>query len=128
MVPAPAPAVELLKALALCYYLSGRRFESAAGGSNRGSNLLGPTRTFRTILDLRGKNFQTGRRFEPAAGGSNRGSNLLGPARKFKSARFGSKTCFWWRFHNSSQTYFGKKSKERVKTIKRCICIKTLFF
>ena len=40
-------------------------------------------------------------------------------------ARFGSRTCFLRWFYNRSQVYFGQKSEEHIKTIKkRCLEIK----
>ena len=36
-----------------------------------------------------------------------------------KTARFGFKTCFLSYFHNRSEAYFGQKSEEQVKTIRK---------
>ena len=36
-----------------------------------------------------------------------------------KIARFGSRTSFLRSFHNRSEAYFGQKSEEHVKTIKK---------
>ena len=40
-------------------------------------------------------------------------------------ARFGSRTCFLRRFDDRSQSYFGQKSEEHIKTMKKdCLEVK----
>ena len=38
---------------------------------------------------------------------------------KTKTSHFGSNTCFWRWFHNRSVSFFGQKTQEHVKTIKK---------
>ena len=44
-----------------------------------------------------------------------------------KTARFSSKNCFLRQFHNRSESYFGQKSQEHVKTMKNIVFVLETF-